>query len=354
MTAPFRFARAGALAACALAALLVLPRPAAADDALTVVGGSTATGFFEVLDLVAQQAGFFKEQHLVVDKQYSGNSSVAAQLVASGKADIGSFAIEPILSGYEKGLHLTAFFSRDPHYFQVLAVLEGSPIKTLADFKGTTIGEYTVGSAAEVPANSELAGAGVRRSDYSYIPIGAGAQAISAMNSGKVAGAAFPYPELATYEAFAGQKYRYFWHPLLKDIGDDAFVASPATIQNKPDVLRRFCRAIVEAAILVRENPNLAAKYFVAGSGGKLTSDEVAKYGRLLAISQSMLAGYDPTSMRIGEMPLRGIEVLTKFMYDNGLTTQVVPASAIVTNQFIDAANAFNHQAFIAQAKQMH
>jgi NitT/TauT family transport system substrate-binding protein len=341
------------LVACALAALVAFPRPAAADDALTVVGGSSATGFFEVLDLVAQQAGFFKQQHLNVEKQYSGNSALAAQLVASGKADIGSFAIEPILLGYEKGLHLTAFFSRDPHSFIVLAVLDSSPIKTLADFKGAAIGEYSAGSAAEVPVNSELAGAGLRRSDYTYVPIGSGAQAIAAMTSGKVAGVAFPYPELATYEVFAGQKYRYFWHPLLKDIGDEVFAASPAAIKNKPDVLRRFCRAIVEAAILVRENPNLAAKYFVAGSGGKLTPDAVTRYGQLLSISQSMLAGYDPTSKRIGEMPLRGIEVLTKFMQDNGLTTQIVPASAIVTNQFIDYANDFNHTAFIAQAKRM-
>jgi NitT/TauT family transport system substrate-binding protein len=343
-----------ALAACALAALLACPRPVLADDALTVVGGSTATGFFEVLDLVAQQAGFFKDEHLIVDKQYSGNSSVAAQLVASGKADIGSFALEPVLSGYEKGLKLTAFFSRDPHYFQVLAVLDSSPIKTLADFKGTTLGEYTVGSAAEVPANSELLGAGVKRSDYTYIPIGAGAQAISAITSGKVAGVAFPYPELATYEAFAGLKFRYFWHPLIKDIGDDAFVTSPATIAAKPDVLRRFCRAIVKASILVRENPQLAAKYFVMGSGGRVTDEEIAKQARLLALSQSMLAGYDPDSKRIGEMPLRGIEVLTKFMNDNGLTQQRVPATAVMTNQFIDYANDFDHGAFIAQAKQMH
>ncbi len=335
----------------ALAFVALAARPAVADDTLSVVGGSTSTGFFEVLDLVAQRAGFFHAQHLIIDKQYSGNSSVAAQLVASGRADIGLFAIEPVLSGYQKGLHLTAFFSRDPHYIQVLAVLDSSPIHTLADFKGTTIGEYTVGSAAEVAANSELRGAGLKAGDYTYFPIGAGAQAISAMTGGKVAGVAFPYPELATYEVVANLKFRYFWHPILKDIGDDAFVASPATIQTKADALRRFSRAIAMAAILVRENPQLAARYFVEGSGAKVTDAAVQTQAHLLAISQDMLAGYDPTSDRIGELPMRGIEVLTQFMYDNGLTTQVVPASAIVTNDFIAYANDFDHRAFITQAK---
>jgi len=347
-----RFAGACALLAATVA--FVASRGAAvADDSLTVVGGSTASGFFEVLDLVAQQAGFFKDEHLIVDKQYSGNSSVAAQLVASNKADIGSFAMEPIFSGYEKGLRLTGFFSRDPHYVQVLAVLDSSPIRTLADFKGTTIGEYSVGSAAEIPANSELSGAGLKRGDYTYLPIGAGAQAIAAMTSGKVAGVAFPYPELVTYATFAGQKYRYFWHPILKDIPASTYAASPATIANKGDLLRRFARALVKASILVRVNPQLAAKYFVAGSGAKITDEAIANEARLLAVSQDMLAGEVPTSMKIGEMPLRGTEVLTQFMYDNGVTAQVIPATAIMTNQFIAYANGFDHKAFIAQAKQM-
>ena len=148
-----------------------------------------------------------------------------------------------------------------------MAVLDSSPIKTLAGFKGTTIGEYTVGSAGELPANSELAGAGLKRSEYSYIPIGNGAQAISAITSGKVAGVAFPYPELVTYEAVAGLKFRYFWHPILKDIPDATFISSPATLQNKSPLVARFLRAIVKAAILVRENPQLAARYFVIGVG---------------------------------------------------------------------------------------
>ena len=47
------------------------------------------------------------------------------------------------------------------------------------------------------------------------------------------------------------------------------------------------------------------------------------------------------------------MNVLTKFLYDNGLTSQPIPASAIVTNQFIPYANDFDHKAFIAQAKAM-
>ena len=77
----------------ALAALCATCPPAArADDTLAVVGGSNAAAFFEVIDHVAQQGGFFKDEHLIVTKEYTGVASTCAQLVASGKGDICSLA----------------------------------------------------------------------------------------------------------------------------------------------------------------------------------------------------------------------------------------------------------------------
>jgi hypothetical protein len=89
-----------------------------------------------------------------------------------------------------------------------------------------------------------LEGAGLKKSDVPYQVIGNGAQAITAITTHKAATAAFPYPELLSYEAVAHITFRYFHHPIL-------------------DVLRRFARAHVMAAILIRENPALAARYFL-------------------------------------------------------------------------------------------
>jgi NitT/TauT family transport system substrate-binding protein len=339
--------------ALVLASALSFPAPAAADDKLVVIGGSVATGFFEVLEHVAQRAGFYKEEHLDVENQYVVGAQIAAQLVASGKGDVCSLAIEPLIQGYDKGLRLKAFFSRDPVYDYALAVLSTSPIHTLADFKGATLGEISPNSPAEISVNSMLQGAGLKKSDVSYIPIGNGAQAISALTSGKVAGAAFPYPELLIYESVAPITFRYFHHPILKDIGNVGYAATPDTIATKADALRRFARAHVKAAIFVRENPALAARYFLEGAGMAVTPDALRNETRLLVLSQGQLPGADPMSDRIGEMPLLGIDVYSKFMNANGLVNAVVPASAVVTNEFIPYANAFDHTAFIARAKAM-
>ena len=61
----------------------------------------------------------------------------------------------------------------------------------------------------------------------------------------------------------------------------------------------------------------------------------------------------DPFNKRIGAIPLRDAEIYTKFLYGLGLTSQLVPASAVVTDEFIDYANDFDHGAFIAHVKSM-
>jgi NitT/TauT family transport system substrate-binding protein len=338
----------------AMLTALASPRPAAADDTLSVIGGANANAFFEVLTNVAERAGFYKEEHLIVSTQYAGSPNIAAQLVASGKADLCGQAVEPIIQGYEKGIHLVTFFARDPHYEFVLAVLDASPIKTLADFKGATIGELSIGSPGEISADSTLSGAGLRKGDYSYIPIGTASQGLQAIAGKKVDGAEFPYVELALYEVESPAKFRYFWDPILKDVGDTAYAASPATIAAKGDQLRRFSRANVMAAILIRENPRLAARYFLEGAGMKVTDESLSDETRLLELTQSQLPGYDPASKRIGYISPVGIEILAKYLYGAGLTKQIVPASAVVTNEFIDYANDFDHGAFIAQVKRMH
>lgn len=204
-------------------------RPATADDQLSVIGGASGS-FYEVLDHVALRGGFFKAEHLDVNKQYGGSAATATQLVASGKADILSASIEPIIQGYERGVRLQVFFSRDPRYDYVLGVLDDSPIKTLADFKGVELGETNVGATAEISANDMLRGAGLQPSDYSFVPIGIGAQGLTAIVTKKVRAVTFPSVEFGLDEIIGHVKFRIFRDPLLDSVPNVGYMASPAII----------------------------------------------------------------------------------------------------------------------------
>jgi ABC-type nitrate/sulfonate/bicarbonate transport system substrate-binding protein len=153
--------------------------------------------------------------------------------------------------------------------------------------------------------------------------------------------------------AATNTKFRFFRHPLFSNVVNALYAASPETIQTKADQLTRFCRAMVKAALLVRENPTVAARYFLEGSGAKVTDESVRTEARLLTSLEGNLPAADPSNRRIGYIPPQGMAFVSKFFADNGWTSQAVPVSAIMTDHFIDGANAFDRRALVARIKQM-
>jgi NitT/TauT family transport system substrate-binding protein len=340
------------LAAVAILGLLGAAPPAT-DDPLSIV--SAFPGGIEVIENVAQNAGLEKAEHVAVTKQYSGSASACAQLVAAGKGDVCAMSIEPIITGYSKGLRLQIFMARTRTYDYQLAVLDDSPIRTLADFKGKQIGEPNVASTVEISTNDMLAGAGLTKSDYSFIPVGVGGSALSAITSHKVDAISTSAVELATLTAVGHVKFRVFKDPLLDSLPNVGFAARPDVIAAKADVLQRFARAIVKGALLIRENPHVAARYALQSENvtTTVTPEAIDKEAHQLVALQNELVGGDPSSTKIGQMPVNGVQLYCQFLQNAGLTPALVPASAVITNQFIAFANNFDKKAWIAEVKAM-
>jgi NitT/TauT family transport system substrate-binding protein len=349
----FRLRLTAALAACACLLLSSFgnPRPAAADDTLTVMGASIAPSLYDVLDIVADKAGFYKGEHLNIVEQLVNSPAVAAQLVATGKGDICALSYEAVAQGYEKGLKLQYFFSRASRYTNEVAVLDDSPIRTLSDLKGKNIGVINIGSAGQVTAQLMLEGVGLRPSDVTYSPIGVGAQAIDAVVHKRVDAVGYPTGEIVPMEVVAGIKFRIFRDPLLSDIPNAGYAATPATIQSKADALRRFSRAIVKAAIFTYANPKAAARWFLEVSGGRFTDADVQKKADEFVLLRPDLPGTDPMSKKIGYLSPTSMQLYARVLQQYGTTKDVVPVSAIVTDQFIEFANDFDHQSVITLAK---
>lgn len=347
----FAAASGRALAIWALLAVWPLAAAAQPDDTLVVLGGSLNVTLFDTQDAVAEGAGFYRAEHLTIVKQFTGTASNCTQLLALGKGDVCGSGMEPIIAGYDKGVRAQFFFNRDPRYDYVTAVLDDSPIRTLADFKGKNLGEYNVGSASEIATNTLLAGAGLRKSDYTFTPIGGGAQALLALTSGKIEGVSFPDAELAVDTVVGKVKFRVWRDPIIDDVPNVGYMSSPATIAAKGDLLRRYARAMAEAALFIRYNPVAAARYWLADAHQRVTPEALRTVATEIALFQSDFPAADPANEHIGAFPLRGIQLYCRYLYNAGLTKDVVPAGAIVTNRFVAFANAFDHRAVIAMAK---
>jgi NitT/TauT family transport system substrate-binding protein len=350
----------GKTALCALLTGLVLalgvaPQPARADDTITAIGGNALPGLYGILEIVAERAGFFKQEHINFVEQYVASPSTAAQLVALGKGDVASISAEAVIQGYEKSLRLQYFFAHAARFSNVLAVPDDSPIRTLADFKGKNIGEINAGSAGEVLAQVVLAGAGLKKSDFTFSPIGLGAQAIEAVADKKVDAVAYPYAEVVPMEVVGKLKMRVFRDPILADVSNAGLASTPATIAAKGEALKRFTRAIVKASLFVHYNPAVSARWFLeaggGASGGKVTPEGLARQMQELALLQGELPAANPANKRIGAFSLNGMEILSRTLQQYGKTVGLVPAEAIATNAYVTFANDFDHKALIAFAK---
>jgi NitT/TauT family transport system substrate-binding protein len=343
------------LGSLALLSSLSAPSPARADDyRLSIIAGNSTPGIFDTLELVAAGAGFYKEANLTVDKDYAAGAGTAAQLVASGKADVASLSVEPVLVGYDKGIKLQFFLSRQARYSYVLAVLNDSPIRTLEDFKGKTLGEVNAGSAAEVTTQSMLAGVGIKPSEYNYIPLGIGAAPLTAIVNKKVDGVAFPYLEIAQDTVLGGVTFRVFRHPILQYISNVGYAAYPNVIAAKAEALKRFSRAIVKAAILVRVNPAAAARLYLQGSGQHVTSDALANTTKIFQLLEGDFPAADLSNPRICDVSPQGLQLYSTYLAQYGMIKAPVSGAAVATDQFIAYANDFDKKALIAYARGLH
>jgi NitT/TauT family transport system substrate-binding protein len=339
----------------ALAALLMASRPALADDSLTLILGARTPALMNTLNLVAEGAGFYKDEHLTVTRSSSNGALDAAQACSSGKIDICPIGIEPPITNYADGIRLKMFLSRASKFAYVIAVPEDSPIKTLADLKGKNIGVHVINAAASgaFTTTSTLSLAGLKPTDYSLVPIGYETQAADALASGKVSAAAFPYYEFIPF-IVAGRKLRIFQHPTLKDVPNTGYAAAPSVLAAKKDQIRRFSRAIVKAALFIHYNAAASARLLLQADGKPFTDEDVQRKTAELNAWQDNLPAADPKSRRIGAFSEEGVQRYIQLLADSGVIKTPIPASEVVTDEFIKFANDFDHKAVEKLAKSMH
>lgn len=136
------------VAAAALAAL-VGSQPALALDKFTVA--APQKGFWDTaFPYLGQEKGFFREQGIELDIQWTEGGADTQQAVISGSIDIGlATGLLGVLSAYAKGAPVTLISAEmtgaSDLYWYVRA---DSPIKSLADLEGKTVAFSRPGSSS--------------------------------------------------------------------------------------------------------------------------------------------------------------------------------------------------------------
>jgi NitT/TauT family transport system substrate-binding protein len=338
-----RTVRRAALGTCAV--LLLALRPALADDPLSVILGDKTPPLMNSLNLIAQGAGFYRDEHLNVTTILVDGTDKVMDACTSGTADICPIGIEAAITAYGQGKQLKMFLTRASKFGYVLTALEDSPIKSLADFRGKTIGVHTLTGASPVlTTQSALATVGLKPTDYTLVAIGMSDSAATAISSGKVQAAALPLYELIPY-LVGGMKLRIWHHPTLGSAANAGYLSAPSVLAAKHAAIGRFSRAIVKASVLIHYHPDIAARAMLSAVGKPFTSEDVQRRTAELNAWQQDLPAANPDSRQIGAPSLPVMQRYLQLLKDAGAVKTLIPVADVATDEFVAFANDFDRKA---------
>ncbi|MFF0296238.1 ABC transporter substrate-binding protein [Kitasatospora sp. NPDC004614] len=192
-------------AAAALAAVLLLPLAACANDAATSHNGAAPAGkkvdgptvkimvggLDKVIYLPAmltQRLGYFADAGVNVEllSEPAGVNATTALLAGDVQGAVGFYDHTIDLQAKGKSVESVVQFAQAPGEVEVVSAKQADAIKTGADFKGRKLGVTSIGSSTDFLTKYLAVKNGVSANEFSPIAVGAGQTFIAALQQGSI------------------------------------------------------------------------------------------------------------------------------------------------------------------------
>jgi NitT/TauT family transport system substrate-binding protein len=204
--------------------------------------------------------GYWKQEGLDVELMPIGGSLEAVQQIAAGNVDFVQVNSAVVVQGViTNGLPLRTVMLNTVNDWSVVALADG-PIRTVADFRGKSIGVPALSSGGMPLLKELLLHNGLKPdSDVSIIGVGYGAPGYQAIRSGKVDGLMFFQAGIAGFENQGGV-FRYFHGEDWRKQPDFALVTMQGTIDRDPALVEAVVRGAVKGSVFSMASPDCARR----------------------------------------------------------------------------------------------
>src|SRR5690606_6396323 len=307
-------------------------------DVSIAVGGQALIYYLPLS--IADVNGYFRDEGLNVKIMDFAGGSRALQAVVGGSADVVSGAFEHTISLQSKGQEYASFVQQGQAPMIVLAVSKKTlpDYKSPEDLKGKKIGVTAPGSSTNMAISFYLSKYGVKPSDVSFIGVGGGAGAITALRTGQIDAIANLDPVIGT---------------LLKD-DLITIIADTRTIKDTKEIFggNMPSGCLYTRRDFIAQNPNTVqalANAMVRADKWiqKSSPDEIAKAvpeNYLLGdveLYQACLEGNKPGLSPDGTMPEDGPQTALKALaaYIPDFPADKIDLSKVWTGEFVAKAN---------------
>lgn len=230
----------------------------------TVVYPSTGFGVATApLSSLPKVLGYFQEEGLDVHFAGVAGSQPALQMVLSGNGDVAAMQPITLFQMRPKGARAKAFYTWVRHNWFYPVVIEGSPIKSLKDFKGKTIGVASMGASMIPFMKLVLADAGLDpERDVKFVASGGGAGAAALLAQGKVDVLALWSAQYAAM-ANAGFKLHTFVdvNPIKSMSFAVTYAATEEWLRDNPKVAVGLGRSWARGTLFAMTNPEATVRH---------------------------------------------------------------------------------------------
>lgn len=300
--------------------------------------------------------GYWKDAGLDVDVQPSGGLTAAVQLVIAGQAAFAMGTVEPLMIGRQKGAKIVAVYNHTREGIYTLAVPADSPIKSIAELKGKSIGALSLASGAVVFAKAMLRKAGLDPDkDVSFLPIGQGPQAVAAVTSKRVDALVYWDWGYAVMEN-AGARFRHFSSDFSRELLSLVLIANEDFVNAHPEVAVRFAQGIAKASLFTITNPDAAVRihwntYPASRPAGIPADRALAEAGHVLKARAEKYRADGRAIPRWGAFTPAEWEKTQEFMFESGVLAKKLDVAQYYTGRFIDQINDFDAARIREQAR---
>jgi NitT/TauT family transport system substrate-binding protein len=304
---------------------------------------------------VSEARGYFAKENLDVEVLLFPSGTQVAQQVISGKVDVGLMTPEPVAIGHTKGTDLTYFAQYWTRWIYSLKVPEGSGIASVADLEGKRVGVTAVASSGATFARTALKMQGLDSNSIKLVPIGAGAEQLNAIKSGKVDALALWDTQYQIVEN-KGVKLKPLPVPGTENLFGGGFAVKKGDLKDERDVMVRLGRAFAMGVVFAQADPEAAVhdlwKLHPETKGTAAAEEQVLdEQIKVLKVRLDGMKVAPGEGDRWGEMDPAGVTATVKFATTAGLIDKEFPATDIFTNDLVPEINKFSYDEVRAAAK---
>lgn len=218
--------------------------------------------------VLAEEKGFFKENRLKVQWIPFPSGPDQMKAIAAGETPLGFGTVQTVMMSIQQGLpvKVTAVIGRQSNIFWI--VRSDSPIKTEDDLKGAKIAITRPGSLTDLNVKmlAQRKGWEVGK-DVFEVALGSAEARFGALIAGAVDCA--PNNMEAATPYLAAGKVRIIGNvlPAGEKWVEHSLIATTDLIKNNPDLVRRFNRAVFQAAKYMNEEKEFVIEKFATWAG---------------------------------------------------------------------------------------